>query len=381
MANKNYYEILGVSKDATDEEIKTAFKKMTKKYHPDLHATKTEAEKKEMEEKFKEINEAFNVLSDKEKRANYDRFGSAEGPQFGSGSGFGGFSTEGFGGLDDILNSVFSGFGFGGGQRRRSQQYQEPGKDIQLNLQISLEEAIFGVEKTLKFTKNVKCQSCQGTGAKNGTAYHKCSQCNGSGVVEEVRNTFLGQMKTQSTCPSCNGAGKIITEKCKECKSGYIKKEITLIVKVPAGINNNQILTYENQGEPSYSGGPNGDVNVIIAVNNNTQFVREGYDLRLRIPISFTQAALGSEVEIKTFRGDSCVFKIPKGTQSETTFRLKGKGIKYLGKETKGDIYATVYVEIPKSLSKEQEKTLQNFEETLVGKNIPKIEEYKKKNS
>lgn len=381
MANKDYYEILGVSKNATDEEIKAAFKKMTKKYHPDLHATKTNEEKKAMEEKFKEINEAFAVLSNKQKRENYDRFGFADGPEFGGAdgfSGFSGFSSQGFGGIDDILNSVFSGFGFSGGRSRQNRN--EPGDDITLNLQISLEEAIFGIEKTIKFTKNVKCSSCNGTGAKNGSSYHKCSQCNGSGVVEDFKKTIFGSMKSQRQCPSCAGTGTIITDKCKDCKNGYIKKEVKLIVKVPAGIDNNQVLTYTGQGEPSLSGGPNGDVNVVISVNNNTQFTREGYDLRLRIPITYKEAALGAEVEISTFKGETCIFKVPKGTQSETTFRLKGKGIKYLRKEVKGDIYATVFVEVPKNLSKEQEKLLDELELKYTSKNIPKVDEYRKRN-
>ena len=355
MADKrDYYEVLGVSKNATDDEIKRAYRKKAKECHPDLHP-----DDKSAVERFKELNEANEVLSDPQKRARYDQFGFEE-PMAGMGGGADPFGGFGFGGMGDIFDQLFNG-GMG-----RSSRNQGPvqGNDLRYELRITFDEAAKGCEKSFEIFRNELCETCKGSCAKPGTSPVTCSMCKGSGQIRQNS----GWMTTVRTCPSCGGAGKTVKEKCPACGgTGRIRKKRTVTVKVPAGIDNGQTIIMNGQGEPGLRGGPNGDLYISVSVKPHKLFVRDGYNLLLTLPISFTQAALGGDVDIPTLSGP-IKYRIPEGTQNDAEFRIKGYGIQQLHGTAKGDMIVRVRVEIPKKLTDRQRELLRQFDETTTGR-------------
>ena len=361
---RDYYEVLGVQKGASEEEIKKAYKKMARKYHPDLNPGDKDAE-----EKFKEVNEAYEVLSDSEKKARYDQFGFAGvDPNFGAGGGgYGGGAGFDFGDLGDIFGSFFGG-GFGGGQTRRNPNAPHRGESIRMNLTISFEEAAFGCEKELELDRYESCETCRGSGAAPGTSPETCPDCGGSGVVQTRRQTPMGVFASTAPCSRCGGRGKIIKEPCKDCRgSGMVRRRRKIQASVPAGIDNGQTISIRGQGHAGKNGGPAGDLLVTITVRPHELFRREGTSVLCEAPITFPQAVLGAELEIPTIDG-KVKYDIPEGTQSGTTFRLKGKGIPALNGRGRGDQYVTVYIETPRNLNREQKEALKKFAEA-VGEN------------
>ena len=364
---RDYYEVLGVQKGASEEEIKKAYKKMARKYHPDLNPGDKDAE-----EKFKEVNEAYEVLSDSEKKARYDQFGFAGvDPNFGAGGGGWGGGAGGagfdFGDLGDIFGSFFGG-GFGGGQTRRNPNAPQRGESIRMNLTISFEEAAFGCEKELELDRYESCETCHGSGAAPGTSPETCPDCGGSGVVQTRRQTPMGVFASTAPCSRCGGRGRIIKEPCKDCRgSGMVRRRRKIQASVPAGIDNGQTISIRGQGHAGKNGGPAGDLLVTITVRPHELFRREGTSVLCEAPITFPQAVLGAELEIPTIDG-KVKYDIPEGTQSGTTFRLKGKGIPALNGRGRGDQYVTVYIETPRNLNREQKEALKKFAEA-VGEN------------
>ena len=361
MADKrDYYEVLGIDKNATDADIKRAFRRKAKECHPDLHP-----DDKEAEARFKELNEANEVLSDPDKRARYDQFGF-EDPMAGMGGGgnpFGGMDFGGMGGMGDILEQMFGMGGMGGmgGQRRNAPRQ---GADVRYDLRISFEEAAKGCTKSLEFYRNENCTTCNGTGAKPGTQPETCSMCKGAGQIRQSG----GWMTTVRTCPGCGGAGKVIKDKCPGCGgSGRMRVKRTLDLKVPAGVDDSIVLSKRGEGEPGVNGGPAGDLNIRIVVRPHKLFRREGTNIRLDVPISFTQAALGAEIEVPTLDGN-VKYQIPEGTQTDTEFRIRGQGIQQLGGNQKGDLIFRVRVEIPKRMTEKQRELLRQFDEMSTGK-------------
>lgn len=358
MAQKrDYYEVLGVSKTATADEIKQAYRRKAKECHPDLHP-----DDKTAEERFKELNEANEVLSDPDKRARYDQFGF-DGPSMGAGGAggnpFGGMDFGGMG-FDSIFDQIFGG-GMGTTSRR---QGPVQGADLRYELRITFEEAARGCEKSFDFYRNENCKTCGGSGAKPGTEPVTCQTCHGTGQVRSGG----GFMVTVRTCPTCGGTGKVIQDKCTACGgSGRTRVKRTATVKVPAGIDNGQTIVMNGQGEPGLRGGPNGDLYINVIVKPHKLFRRDGYDLRLEFPISFTQAALGADVDIPTLNGP-VKYHIPEGTQNDQEFRLKGSGIQRLNGVGKGDLIAKVRVEVPRKLNEKQKELLRQFDETTTGK-------------
>ena len=383
MAKRDYYEVLGVAKDASEADIKKAYRKAAMKYHPDKFSNASDKEKKDAEEKFKEVNEAYQVISDKEKRAQYDRFGHAAFEQGGPGGFGGGFSGDASG-FEDIFSSFFgggaggfSGFGGFGGNARRS--YVEPGADLRYQVEITLEEAAKGTEKTIKYKRNGKCGTCNGTGAEAGSSMKKCPKCNGSGRIKTVQRTILGNFESYTECDECHGKGEIPEKKCKTCKgTGIVKETVEQKVKIPAGIDDGQKLRVTGMGEASETGGPNGDLYVIIRVKPHELFERRGDDILCEIPITFTTAALGGEVEIPTLNGKKNI-KIPAGTQTGKFFKLRGEGIKSLRGSMVGDQLVQVVVETPTDLNDAQKDLLKAFEESLKDKNYKKHKTLKDK--
>ena len=351
MAEKrDYYEVLGLQKGASEDEIKKAFRKMAMKYHPDKNPGNKEAE-----EKFKEVNEAYSVLSDPDKKSKYDRFGHAGvDPNGMGGAGFGGFGgAGGFGGFEDIFDMFGGAFGgFGGGQQRRSNQPRK-GRDLQKAITITFEEAAFGTSKKIELSKYVQCPTCKGEGAKPGT--------------------------TKKTCPKCGGSGKIIEEPCPDCKGqGKVKKNVTISVDIPAGVDNESVIPIRGQGEPGINGGPAGDLYIVLNVKPHKVFKRRGADLYLEMPISFDQAALGAEIVVPTLDG-KVSYKVPAGTQPGTTFRLKDKGVKYLKREAKGDLYVKVNIEVPTKLNHKQKKAIEDMAKELTDDCYQKKSSFKEK--
>ena len=373
--DKNYYDILGVKKDASDDEIKKAYRQMAKKYHPDLNPGDASAA-----EKLKEVNEAYEVLGDKTKRSNYDTYGSATGPQFGgAGGGFGGQGFSGFGGFGDIFNMFGDGFGFSSRGRGRAANGPAQGQDIEARVNLSFVEAAFGCKKTINLTRTETCETCHGTGAQNGRAYTTCSRCNGSGRVQQVSNTMFGQMMTESVCPVCHGTGKEIKEKCTSCSgAGVIRKNRTIEVNIPAGINNDQVLTLHNQGEAGRNGGPAGDLLLIIKVSPHKALKREGYDVFVDVPISFTESILGAKVSIPGIN-ETLTLTIPELTQTGTVIMLKGKGTKILNKSGYGDLYAKIIVELPKSLTKDEKALVTELDNKINKNNYTKRKQFQDK--
>ncbi len=356
MADKrDYYEVLGVSKGASDDELKKAFRKEAKKYHPDLHPGDKEAEAK-----FKEINEAYEVLSNPEKRQRYDQFGHAGvDPNYGAGGG-GGFNG-GFNDFGDIFSDIFGGgFGFGGGGRRNG---PKRGNDVRQVVNVSFEEAAFGCKKKINVTKMESCHTCGGTGAKAGTQPETCQHCHGTGQIQTQQRTILGYMTNVTTCPNCHGTGKIIKEPCRDCRgTGKVRTSKTIEINIPAGIDDGQTMQLSGQGEPGERGGPHGDLLITVKVRPHDIFKRRDNDIFLDMPISFVQAALGATLKVPTLDG-LVEYDIPEGTQSGTRFRLRGKGIPFIRGKGRGDQYVTVTVEVPKNLTSKQKELLKEFEE------------------
>ena len=362
MANKDYYKILGVEKNASQDEIKSAFRKLAKQYHPDLQKGP------EAEQKFKEINEAYEVLGDEQKRANYDQFGSAEGGanfnDFFGGAG-GGFS----GGFSDIFSDIFSAFG-GQGSSRKTKVF-EKGSDIQLQITISFEEAVNGCVKEILVSRVETCESCHGTGAKNGTEFTTCAECKGSGRVRFTQQTFFGTTIREGVCKTCGGTGKIVKEKCSSCNGKCSSKvKTTVSLKIPAGIDNDQVLRMPGYGNaPSREGVP-GDLLIKVNVTPHKLLVRKGVDVYLDLWLPFTTLMLGGKISVPTLKGDF-ELDIPELTQTGTVIRLKNKGVKMLNRELYGDMLITLRAEFPKSLDKKTKdlvKELSNIDNNQYAK-------------
>lgn len=353
---RDYYDVLGVGKSVDATEIKKAYRKLAMKYHPDKNPGDKEAE-----ERFKEINEAYEVLSDETKRRNYDQFGheGVNGQGFGGAGGFGG---QGFGGFDDIFGDIFGdmfGGGFGGGRQRR--RGPERGADIKQRVNISFEEAAFGKKVQVKINRSEECEECNGSGAKPGTSKKTCPTCNGSGQVQSVQRTPFGNIASTRTCSTCNGEGEVIDSPCTKCHGkGSIRKTKTIEVDIPAGIDEGQMIKLGGQGELGSRGGPRGDLYIEVNVNAHPLFTREGYDVYLEMPITFAQATLGDKIQVPTLDG-KVEYEIPEGTQTGTVFRLKGKGIPKLRSNVRGDQYVKVTVEIPKKLNDKQKELVRQF--------------------
>lgn len=350
MSKRDYYEILGVSKTASKEEIRKAYRKLSKQYHPDLN------KEAGAEEKFKEVTEAFETLSDETKRAQYDQFGHADPNQgFGGFGGFGGGSADGFG-FEDIFSTFF-----GGGSRRRDPNAPRKGDDLQYSMTIDFMEAVFGKETEIELPREETCDTCDGTGAKKGTPVNTCSHCSGSGQISVTQNTPLGQMVNRRACPHCQGTGKIIPEKCETCHgSGRVTKRKKIKVTIPAGVDDGQQLRVSGQGEAGINGGPAGDLYIVFRVKDHDRFIREGDDIYLELPLTFPQLALGDEIEVPTVTGN-VKLKIPAGTQTGTNFRLRGKGVKNVHGHGTGDQHVIVKVITPKKMTEKQKELLREF--------------------
>ncbi|MCR1952279.1 MULTISPECIES: molecular chaperone DnaJ [unclassified Clostridium] len=369
MANKDYYASLGLEKGASDEEIKKAFRKLAIKYHPDKNQGDKEAE-----DKFKEINEAYQVLSDPEKKARYDQFGTADfdGSGFGSG-GFGGFDFSDMGGFGDIFDSFFG--GGGGGSRRRNGPQR--GADLEYTVNLTFEEAIFGVEKEISINRSETCDSCKGSGAKTGTSAKTCPTCNGQGQVRVQRQTPLGSFVSTSTCNTCGGSGKVIDEPCNTCHGkGNVRKNRKITVNIPAGVDTGNVMPLRGQGDHGTNDGTPGDLYVRINVAPSKKFTRKGNDIYIDTHISMGKAALGTEITVATVDGD-VKYTIPAGTQSGTLFRLKGKGVPRVNSSGRGDQYVKVIVDIPKNLNDKQKDALKAFMEAC-GENVGDVTPHKK---
>ncbi len=361
MAEKrDYYEVLGVSKNASEDEIKRAYKKLARKYHPDMNPGDKEAE-----EKFKEVNEANEVLSNPEKKAKYDQFGFAGvDPNYGAGQGgYGGAGGFDFGDLGDIFGSFFGG-GFGGGGRRNPNAPQR-GESIRASLSVEFTEAAFGCEKSITIDRSEQCPTCKGKGCAPGTTPEVCTQCHGTGTVTQAQRTPFGMMQSQTVCPKCRGRGQIIHQPCPDCRgAGAVRKRRTIQVNIPAGIDNGQTISLRGQGHSGKNGGPAGDLLITVMVRPHEIFRRDGTAVFCEAPITFTQAVLGGTLEIPTIDG-KVKYDIPEGTQTGTVFRLRGKGIPVLNGRGRGDQYVTVNIETPRNLNREQKEALKKFSESL----------------
>ncbi len=360
---RDYYEVLGVSKNATDEELKKAYRKLAKQYHPDANPNN----KEEAEKKFKEVNEAYEVLSDKQKRSMYDQFGHS-GPNgyssdFSGFSGFDGFSGfGGNGGFDVDLGDIFSSF-FGGATRSQKRNGPVRGRDLRVRVEISFEESAFGVNKEITINREEQCTTCHGTGAKPGTSPETCKVCNGTGQVRTTQNTILGSFSSVRTCEHCGGTGTIITNPCPDCKSrGTVRKQRKIKVNIPAGIDNGQIISLRGEGEPGLRGGSSGDLYITISVKPHSIFTRKGDSLFCNVHVSFAEAALGAIIDVPTLQGIE-KYDLSEGTQTGSIFTLKGKGMKSINSKNFGDLYFTVVVDVPRKLNNEQRELLKKFAE------------------
>ena len=370
---KDYYEILGVSKSASDDELKKAFRKKAKQWHPDANPNN----KQEAEAKFKEINEAYEVLSNPQKRQMYDQFGTADpqqagfgaGGPFGGGNGYYSYSSSDFGDfgdLGDIFSSFFGG-GFGG-QRSNARRSNGPrkGEDLNIGIDISFEESFLGVEKEIVVTRQETCSHCNGTGAKKGTNPIKCPTCGGTGNVTTYQNTILGRVQTRRTCSDCHGTGEIIKEPCDICHGkGTVRKTPKVKIKIPAGINDNQTVVLRGEGNPGIKGGPAGDLYITVRVRRSSIFRREGNNVYCDIPVTITQATLGADLEIPMVDGSKEKYKIPEATQTGTQFTIRGKGFKSINSSMQGNLIFKVVVQTPKKLTKEQRDLLTALAKTM----------------
>lgn len=375
MAEKrDYYEVLGVEKSASASEIKKAYYKLAKQYHPDVNPGDAEAEKK-----FKEINEAYAILSDEDKKAKYDQYGHAAFENGGAGGGYG----AGFEGFDfgDIFSSFFggdSGFGggFGGGNRRNAPMR---GEDIYARVTLTFEEAVRGCKKDISFGRVQKCADCGGSGAKKGTTVETCKKCGGSGQMRVQQRTAFGMMQTMRTCDDCRGSGKIIKEPCTNCRgTGYVKISKTISVSIPAGIDNGQNISIAGQGNEGRNGGPAGDLIIAVTVKPHAVFERNGSDIYCEVPINYWEAVLGDEIEIPTLDGKE-KFTIPEGTQTGTTFTLRGKGVTRVNSSVRGNLYITVKVDVPKNMNTKQKELLKELAESFGDKVQSKRDSFFKK--
>ncbi len=350
MAQRDYYEVLGVNKSATQDEIKSAFRQLARKLHPDVNS------EPDAEERFKEINEAYAVLSDAEKRAAYDRFGHA--------------GVNGMGGVPDYSSMDFSDifenfFGFGGGSRRQARNAPRRGTDLNLTVTLTFEEAVFGIDKNIEFTRDEICTTCRGTGAQPGTSPTRCPNCDGRGEVRQVRNTFLGSMVQVTTCPNCNGQGEVITSPCPTCHGrGLERKTIHKTVTIPAGVDSGTQIRLSGEGQPGVYGGPNGNLYIEIQVRPHKFFRRKGNDLLLDLDINVAQAALGADIEVPTIEGPARL-SIPAGTQPGKIFTIHGKGVPFLRSNGRGDQKVIVNVEVPSRLTDEQRKLFEQLAQTM----------------
>ena len=353
---RDYYEVLGVDKNADDAALKKAYRVLAKKYHPDMNPGDAEAEKK-----FKEASEAYAVLSDPEKRRQYDQFGHAAFDGGAGGGGFGGFdfNSADFG---DIFGDIFGDF-FGGRRSARGNNGPMKGANIRTSVRITFEEAVFGVDKEIELTLKDECKTCHGSGAKAGTTPETCQKCGGKGQVVFTQQSFFGTVRNVQTCPDCNGTGKVIKEKCPDCHgSGYIASRKKIQVSIPAGIDNGQSVRIREKGEPGTNGGPRGDLLVEVIVGRHPIFQRQDYDIYSNVPVSYAVAALGGEVVVDTVDG-KVIYEVKPGTQTDTRLRLKGKGVPTLrNKEVRGDHYVTLVVQTPEKLSHEAKELLRQFD-------------------
>lgn len=371
MADKrDYYEVLGVQKGASEDDIKKAYRGLAKKYHPDLNPNNAEAEAK-----FKEVNEAYEVLSDPSKKARYDQFGHAGvDPSYGGG-GFNGGAAGGFGGfgfddMGDILDSLFGG-AFGGG-RASNPNAPRQGADIQKNVNLGFMDACKGCQQTVTVERMEKCDDCGGSGAAAGSSAQTCPECHGSGQVKVTQRTPFGVISSAKACTRCGGKGKVIDRPCSKCGgAGRRRVSKTLTVDVPAGIDDGQTLSLRGQGDHGVNNGPAGDLLVTVSVRPDPIFIREGFDIHCEVPITYSQAVLGDEIVVPTIDG-KVKYDIGEGTQTGTTFRLRGKGVKRLNRSDRGDQYVRVVVEVPSNLTKKQKDKLKEFEATLEDKNYEK---------
>lgn len=359
MADKrDYYEVLGVDKNASADQIKKAYRQMAKKYHPDINKDNPDAE-----EKFKEVNEAYEVLGDAQKKQAYDQFGHAG---VDPNAGFGGGQGGGFGGFDmgDIFESFFGG-GFGGGNSRRNGPRK--GGDIHQSVTLTFTEAAFGTKKEISFLRVEECETCHGSGAKNGTEAITCPTCHGTGQVKTTQRTPLGSFVTSRVCDACRGEGKIIKDPCTVCNGqGRVKRRRTMTVDIPAGIDDGQTISLRGEGDRGTRGGPAGDLLITVRIKRHELFTREGYNVLCEVPITFVQATLGCDIEVPTIDG-KIRYHIPEGTQTDTVFRLKNKGIPSLRGGIRGDQMVKVVVEIPKNLSQKQKELLIQFDQESGG--------------
>ena len=360
MADKrDFYEVLGIQKGASEDEIKKAYRACVKKYHPDLHP-----DDKECEEKMKEVNEAYEILSDPDKKAKYDQFGHAGvDPSYGGG-GYGGFSDFGdFGDIGNIFGDLFGGSGFR--SSRANPNAPRRGQDIQTSLTIDFMDACNGKTVELRISRSEECPDCHGSGARPGSRISTCADCGGSGMVQTAQRTILGMMSSSRPCTRCGGKGKTIDDPCSKCRgSGRVTMPRTVTVNIPAGIDDGQTLQVRGQGNSGMNGGNPGDLHVLISVRPDPVFERDGYDINTEIPITYMQAVLGDELTVPCIDG-KVKYSMPEGTQSGTIFRLKGKGVKKLNRNERGDQYVRVVVEVPKGLNKSQKDLLRKFEESL----------------
>ena len=373
MAEKrDYYEVLGVAKTATDDEIKKAYRKLAKQYHPDLNPGDATAEAK-----FKEVGEAYEILSDKEKRARYDQFGHAGvDPSYGGGQGGYGryqqYEHGDFGDFGDIFGDIFGGFGFGGSTRTRNPNGPVRGNDVNVRIQLTFIEAVKGCRKDIPVQRLERCATCGGTGAKAGTAPETCPECGGSGQVRVQQRSPFGVIQTTKPCSRCGGKGKIINDPCKACNGmGRIRHNKKIAVNIPAGIDDGQTFVVRGQGDDGTNGGPSGDLNITVTVMEDSIFRRDNFDVWVDIPITYAQAVLGDEIIVPTVDG-KVSYTVPEGTQPGTTFRLRNKGIPYVNGKGRGDEYVRVNVEVPTNLTSKQKDMIREFEGSTGDKNYQK---------
>ena len=366
---KDYYEILGVSKNATDDELKKAYRKLAKKYHPDANPDN----KAEEEAKFKEVNEAYETLSNPQKRQMYDQFGTADpqgfggaGGPFGGNGGYYSYTSSGFDGFGDIFGDLGDLFGFGTGRTSRAQRGPVKGANLKYDITLTYEEAYTGVEKEINISRNETCNTCSGSGAKPGTNPETCSVCGGKGTITKMQTTLLGQMKVQTTCSNCHGTGKVIKNVCDNCLGkGTVRKQAKIKIKIPAGIDDGQTVVLRGEGEPGKNGGEKGDIYVTVRLKKHSIFTRQDDNVYCEIPITFTQATLGADIQVPLVDGTTVTYKIPEGTQTGTKFTIKDKGFVHINSGYKGNLIFTVQVQVPKRLSREQRDLLVELAKTM----------------
>lgn len=366
MAMKDYYKILGVEKTASQDEIKSAYRKLAKKYHPDLHP-----DDKECAEKFKECNEAYSVLGDPDKRQKYDRGEIDESQGFNPFGNGGGFTASGF---DDIFD-IFSGFMGGGARSARRSTRQAVGEDITQTIELTFMEAALGCKKSISFTRLERCKTCNGTGAKNSDSLKTCPKCNGTGQVRYTQNTLFGQQISIGTCTNCNGTGKIVTDKCPDCNgNGVVRKNKVMNVTIPAGVENGSVLQIAGEGNSPRGAGRNGNLLLVLSIKPSKVFSRRNLDIYTEVPVTFSTAVMGGEVEIPSLQG-MFVHKLASGSGNGETLRFRGKGIQS-GRGQSGDLYVTFKVEVPRSITRAQRKSLEDFERDSTISSYPKRKEY-----